>query len=339
MEEQHPIPQQISSYQFKLVGDMSLKQFFQVGGGAIIALLFYASNINPLFKWPLVIGSFLLGIALAFFPVQDRPLTTWILAFFKSIYSPTVYNWQNSGSTIAYFQTEPIAGPITPPLPKPTLKTNMLPPEPVKDVVVTEDVTKLDKKEEEMLNKISQQFSIGETGYTNQPIPAGDVSATQSLRDRDVHVPEAQKPTVNATEKPIQEAVYTNAATNYASGSSIRPMNGSQISSFKKATFVPEAAPPNPPTQPNIVVGQVTDMNGAIVENAILEIRDEFGRSVRALRTNKLGHFMIVTPLANGKYQMLIEKEGFDFTPITFETNGTIIPPIGVKGDKSLKSN
>ncbi len=33
--EQHPIPQQISSYQIKLVGDMTLKQFFQVKAAMI----------------------------------------------------------------------------------------------------------------------------------------------------------------------------------------------------------------------------------------------------------------------------------------------------------------
>jgi len=36
--EQHPIPQQISSYQFKLVGDMTLAQFGKAAGGIVIAV-------------------------------------------------------------------------------------------------------------------------------------------------------------------------------------------------------------------------------------------------------------------------------------------------------------
>jgi len=32
--EQHPIPQQISSYEFKLVGEMTLKQFLKAAGFA-----------------------------------------------------------------------------------------------------------------------------------------------------------------------------------------------------------------------------------------------------------------------------------------------------------------
>ena len=55
MDQQHPIPQQISSYQFRLVGDMTLKQFFQLAGGALVSLLFYASPLHPLIKWPFII--------------------------------------------------------------------------------------------------------------------------------------------------------------------------------------------------------------------------------------------------------------------------------------------
>ena len=55
--EQHPIPQQISSYQFKLVGDMTLKQFFQVAGGVVISLIFYSLPLHGLIKWPLILLS------------------------------------------------------------------------------------------------------------------------------------------------------------------------------------------------------------------------------------------------------------------------------------------
>src|SRR3990167_1787151 len=56
------------------------------------------------------------------------------------------------------------------------------------------------------------------------------------------------------------------------------------------------------------------------------------GRPVRALRSNKLGHFVIVTPLENGKYEIVTEKDGHEFSPVSFEANGNIIPPILVSG-------
>ena len=79
--EQHPIPQQISSYQFRLVGDMTLKQFFQLAGGFLVALIFYSIPLIGIVKWPFVIISALLGAALAFLPLEERPLERWIFAF------------------------------------------------------------------------------------------------------------------------------------------------------------------------------------------------------------------------------------------------------------------
>ncbi len=73
------------------------------------------------------------------------------------------------------------------------------------------------------------------------------------------------------------------------------------------------------------------DSVGKIVEAAIMEIRDASGRPVRAFKTNKLGHFITVTPLAEGKYQIITEKEGLVFDPLSFETIGEIIPPMAIK--------
>ncbi|KKU17035.1 MAG: hypothetical protein UX25_C0018G0016, partial [Candidatus Woesebacteria bacterium GW2011_GWC2_45_9] len=33
-----------------------------------------------------------------------------------------------------------------------------------------------------------------------------------------------------------------------------------------------------------------------------------------------------------GKYEIIIEKEGYSFDPITFTTEGEIIPPIIIRG-------
>ena len=52
--EQHPIPQQISSYEFKLVGEMTLKQFGKAAGGIILALIVNSSHLVFFIKWPLV---------------------------------------------------------------------------------------------------------------------------------------------------------------------------------------------------------------------------------------------------------------------------------------------
>ncbi len=94
--EQHPIPQQISSYEFKLVGEMTLKQFGKAAGGIILAVIVNAMPIVFFIKWPLMIIFAVGGLAMAFLPYQDRPLETWLMAFIKSIYSPTIYLYKKN---------------------------------------------------------------------------------------------------------------------------------------------------------------------------------------------------------------------------------------------------
>ena len=89
--EQHPIPQQISSYEFKLVGDMTLKQFLKAAVGIVVAIFIYKTGLLVIFKWPLMLISAGVGLLLAFVPFEDRPLESWVLSFIKAIYSPTIY--------------------------------------------------------------------------------------------------------------------------------------------------------------------------------------------------------------------------------------------------------
>ena len=94
--QQHPVPQNVTQYQFRLVGDMTLKQFLELAGGMVVAYLFFASNLLFFIKWPLALGSLLLGVGLAFFPIEERPLDVWIINFLKSIYAPTRFVWQKT---------------------------------------------------------------------------------------------------------------------------------------------------------------------------------------------------------------------------------------------------
>jgi hypothetical protein len=131
----------------------------------------------------------------------------------------------------------------------------------------------------------------------------------------------------------VEEKVQTASPENTIQSQQVSPViAGNEIVSTKQAIFSAEAAPPSPPTYPNVVVGQVVDENKRIVEGAIMEIRDEAGRPVRALRSNKVGHFVTVTQLDSGRYDIVTEKEGYQFAPVSFDAAGAIIPPILVEG-------
>ena len=94
--EQHPVPQNVTTFQFRLIGDMTIKQFGYLAGGAIVAYISYKLPLPFFFTWPLTIASALFGFGLAFVPVEERPMDVWVLSFFKSIYSPTEYMWKKS---------------------------------------------------------------------------------------------------------------------------------------------------------------------------------------------------------------------------------------------------
>jgi hypothetical protein len=324
IEEQHPIPQQVSSYQFKLVGDMTLQQFFQVAGGALVALLFYSSGLPAYVKWPLIVFSFLIGIALAFFPLQDRPLAKWIVLFIKAIYSPTLYVWKQRSAKYPYFLAEPAAKATDVQI-QPPQDTTPLPLE----------SANLENQEKKFLDKVTKDLSGVQT-QTIPSVPVGGIVQTTTdvkpkVKESQVQIPKTEKVDVEPTEKP-QTATATNTGQNVLQTQSFKltPSAGQIAQNTQGAKFSSEAAPPLPPTKPNVIVGQVVDPEGKIVENAILEIRDSEGRPARALRSNKLGHFMIVTPLADGNYQIITEKDGLNFDTISLDVKGEIIPPLAI---------
>ena len=330
--EQHPIPQQISSYQFKLVGDMTLKQFFQLAGGLLVGLILYSSPLIGIVKWPLAIFSAILGIALAFMPLEGRPLERWIFAFFKAIYTPTIFFWKKTTTIPKFFQDE-------------TSGTTLSLANPSQDVALknylsvskqaSAPLSKLEGAEQGFLSSLSGIFA----GLTQTPTPASQTAAplpqnTTGIK-RTVEIPQstpirvtAQTPHLVVEEKPKVVTPSYQVSTQQVSP----VIAGEKMISTRQAIFSIDAAPPNPPTSPNIVVGQVVDEGRKIVEGAIMEIRDEAGRPIRALRSNKLGHFVIVTPLDNGRYDIATEKDGYQFTPVSFNATGAIIPPILVEG-------
>jgi len=94
--QQHPLPQDISAYRFRLIGDMTIKQFASLGIGIVISILFYSSPLPFFFKYPLAFIFLLLGVGMAFVPIQGRTLDTWIFAFLRSIYAPTQFVWKQT---------------------------------------------------------------------------------------------------------------------------------------------------------------------------------------------------------------------------------------------------
>lgn len=338
--EQHPIPQQISSYQFKLVGDMTLKQFFQVAGGALIGLIFYSTGLHGLIKWPLILLSTGLGAAMAFLPFEERPLEKWIISFFRSVYSPTIYTWKKSDKPPVYYTED-----ATPPLEKGTTQK-------VSDTYLAstpqdKEHAKMEVVEKSFLSKLTSLLSINlPTTSSVKPV----VAPTQQQPSTNDQKPTTIQPMKIPTQKPtlipksvtrliVEEKPRPVDTTVQAKMQKVVGLDQKQTPIASKTVhFSIDAAPPHPPTIVNTITGQVMDGDRKIIAGAILEIKDTQGRPVRALKSNMAGHFIIVTSLADGKYEIKTEKEGFKFEPVSFETTGEMIPPMAISGVKLKES-
>lgn len=321
--EQHPVPQQISSYQFHLVGDMTLKQFLELAGGVLVGVLIYATALPTIIKLPLILISVAIGGAMAFIPFEDRPLEQWFVALFRSIYSPTIFSWQRIPVPTKIFQDETVGGETSQPVfAKPKIPF----------------LSNLEDTEKTFLSKITQLFVPSTPIQPQQPVLSVPIPQpqAQTMTNPPFKSPssETQQP-FNLAQRRQQELVIEEKVTLPGINPDVAPLRQTittkPVIEVPQAIFSTQAAPPSLSTIPNTIVGQVMDPDGEIVEGAILEIKDIAGRPVRALRTNKAGHFMIVTPLIEGKYELIIEKDGLIFDSISFNAEGKIIAPIAIR--------
>jgi len=306
--EQHPVPQPITSYEFRLIGDMTIRQFGKLAAGIILALIVYAIDPPGFIKWPLIILFSLVGVAMAFLPFEGRPLDTWILAFFKRIYSPTQYVWkQNNPTGNIQPQAPAQAVPQTNIQTQPANLSNTLssiPPLPSIPTIPSTPITPSIPTSPLSSPQVNYQ-PTAPSSYQQRPAPAPHVySATTQSRNTSGWLDNLPPPDPYARKRP-------------------------QNLNIADARFI-QGTLPAVPTMANLLVGLVKDINGGIVEGAILEIRDSTGIPVRAFKTNKLGQFQSATPLPNGIFEIETERDGYAFDIIKVELKGAVVSPIEI---------
>lgn len=99
--ENHPIPQDITGFKFKIIGKMTIKQFIYLGAGVGIAWLFIWIAPLPVYvSWPIAAVSATLGISFAFLPIAGRPLDVMLGNFFSALTSPTKFIYKKEGVSL-----------------------------------------------------------------------------------------------------------------------------------------------------------------------------------------------------------------------------------------------
>lgn len=311
--KQHPVPQHIASYQFHLIGEMTLKQFLELIAGLITGFIIYSLHFPSLLKLPLILLVVFTGLALAFLPIQDRPLDQWFVSFFKAIYSPTHFIWKKNPHTPSFLTNNKFV------LKKP--KKNTLQKKTTKEIKLKKYLAtfsfnnqnnEVDKKEDSHLLKISQLLkSPSNISFTNVNSPQKKTNL---------------KPIVEPA-PPLTPPILVESSIPHK----LKPMVAAQFS-----TTLPI---PSIPNTPNIIVGMVLTPLDKIVPGAIIEIINQNGETARALKSNKLGQFFCASQLKNGQYQIKIEHPQFKFDTINIKVEGKIIPPIKIKAKQTIQTS
>ena len=165
--ENHPIPQDITGFQFKLIGDMTIKQFAFLAAGIILGWITFILPIFILIKLPFVLLFVGLGVATAFVPIEGRPFDIMIVNYFKALLNPTQYIYQKIGGHMWF--------PELKKQPTQALGSQQVSPDStqkLKDFLKSlpqKPANKLDEKEAGFLNALSSLSNAGQVSQDGQP--------------------------------------------------------------------------------------------------------------------------------------------------------------------------
>ena len=94
------------SVEFKIFGDLTIRQFIYISIAGGLAFIFYLIYLPGLIKWTLITISILLGILVTFAKINERPFDEWINSFITAIMLPTQRVWKKTPEVPFYLQSD-----------------------------------------------------------------------------------------------------------------------------------------------------------------------------------------------------------------------------------------
>lgn len=102
--EQHPIPRQITTFEFKLIGFLTIKQFIYLVVFIPLGIITYYIFPVPILNILLGVGVGALGLGFAFVPINDRPMDVWVRNMYKRLISPTQYTFRKHNPSVYFLE-------------------------------------------------------------------------------------------------------------------------------------------------------------------------------------------------------------------------------------------
>lgn len=361
--EGHPIPQDITGFQFKLIGDMTIKQFAYVAFGAILAWIFYSLPIPGILKLPIAGFFAILGAGFAFIPISGRPMDTMVYNFIKALFSPSQYIYQKAGGQL--FTNLPHAQSAVKPVilvaPPQTVKVvdqaamvNVSPsfagtsiPAAPHAIETTdnkaqksEEEKKLKQEEDEkkqLLEKEEQYIQKELANAKTQEAASANLPTSLDMHQKVLELENILQETAAQRQELERQILSLQQKLDNQNQNAYRP----ETTTSKKTTDNVRSVPagmarsvgvPIAPEFPNLLTGIVKDPRGNPLPNILVEVKDKTGNPARAFKTNGLGQFASATTLSNGTYDIVFEdprgQNKFDIVEIT--ATGDIILPLEI---------
>ncbi len=95
--QEHPIPRQITSFEFKLIGELTIKQFGYLIFAAVFAVILYFLAPKILFlNFVFAAIPVAIGAGFAFVPINERPMDVAVKNLVRRLTSPTQYYYKKN---------------------------------------------------------------------------------------------------------------------------------------------------------------------------------------------------------------------------------------------------
>lgn len=96
--ENHPIPQDVTGFKFKLIGSITVKQFLYIVAGGILAAVCFILPITAFIRIPLAVIFGGMGTAIAFIPIDGRPMDVMLKNFLRALPAENQYIFKKRGA-------------------------------------------------------------------------------------------------------------------------------------------------------------------------------------------------------------------------------------------------
>lgn len=342
--DNHPIPQDITGFQFKLIGNMTIRQFVYLAAGVVVAFfIFFILPIPFLIKLPLSIIFLIIGASFAFVPISGRPMDTMVSNFFKALSAQTQYIYQKTGGDLSKTQNfadietqtnaqnQVSANPSVSPVDSSVNSALATPPPPP----ITNEL-------EASIMQVAPVSSTPMPALQSVPEPAayGNVPSP-SIQEYEEMPAATEVESVIAGQSELQKLLLETQRQKEALEkellvlkSKLESQNGKKTQNVRKVPQGLEktAGVLSIPQEPNLITGIIKDPRGNLLQNILVEVKDSEDNPVRAFKTNELGQFASATPLNNGKYVLTFEdsKGEHKFDAVEIEVVGSAVLPLEI---------